>query len=184
MLGKGKNLAAAAAKADMDEKTARKFRQLGKLPSELRVEHIWRTREDLFADVWAEVKKKLEINPGLEAKTLFQDLQRHYPGRYADGQLRTLQRRVKIWRALEGPPKEVFFPQVHKPGELCESDFTHMMALGVTIQGQPFDHLLYHFVLTYSNWETGRITENSSRINESREQTTGSLAGKPPSFST
>jgi hypothetical protein len=55
-------------------------------------------------------KEKLEINPGLEAKTLFEDLQRRYPGRFADGQLRTLQRRVKAWRALEGPPKEVFFP--------------------------------------------------------------------------
>jgi hypothetical protein len=170
MLGKGKNLAAAAAKADMDEKTARKYRNLGKLPSEIKVEHTWRTREDPFADVWAEVKEKLEINPGLEAKTLFQDLQRRYPGRFADGQLRTLQRRVKIWRALEGPPKEVFFPQVHKPGELCESDFTHMKALGVTIQGQPFDHLIYHFVLTYSNWETGTIC-----FSESFESLSGGL---------
>ena len=104
MLGKGKNLAAAAAKADMDEKTARKYRALGKLPSEIKVDHTWRTREDPFIEVWEEVKGKLEINPGLEAKTLFEDLQRRYQGRFADGQLRTLQRRVKIWRALEGPP--------------------------------------------------------------------------------
>lgn len=181
MLGKGKNLAAAAAKADMDEKTARKYRNLGKLPSEIKVEHTWRTREDTFADVWAEVKEKLEINPGLEAKTLFQDLQRRYPGRYADGQLRTLQRRVKVWRALEGPPKEVFFPQVHKPGELCESDFTHMRALGVTIQGQPFDHLLYHFVLTYSNWETGRIcfSESFESLSEGLQNALWELGGVP-----
>jgi len=104
MLGKGKNLAAAAAKADMDEKTARKYRALGKLPSEIKVDHTWRTREDPFIEVWEEVKGKLEINPGLEAKTLFEDLQRRYQGRFADGQLRTLQRQVKIWRALEGPP--------------------------------------------------------------------------------
>ena len=58
MLGKGKNLSAAAATADVDEKTARKYRQLGKLPSELRVEHIWRTREDPFADVWEGYKAK------------------------------------------------------------------------------------------------------------------------------
>jgi hypothetical protein len=108
------------------------------------------------------VKEKLEINPGLEAKTLFEDLQRRYPGQFADGQLRTLQRRVKVWRALEGPPKEVFFAQVHKPGELCQSDFTHMNSLGVTIQGQPFDHLIYHFVLSYSNWETGTICFSES----------------------
>ena len=148
LLGKGMSLVAAAAKADMDEKTARKYRSLGKMPHELRVEHFWRTREDPFEDFWAWVEENLKINPGLEAKTLFEDLQRRHPGRFADGQLRTLQRRVKIWRALQGPPREVFFPQVHKPGELCESDFTSMSSLGVSIQRQPFDHLLYHFVLT------------------------------------
>ena len=61
-----------------------------------------------------------------------------------------LQRRIKAWRALEGPPREVFFPQVHEPGALGQSDFTEMKSLGVTICGQPFDHLVYHFVLTYS----------------------------------
>ena len=96
---------------------------------------------------------ELDVNSGLQAKTLFKDLQRRHPGEYQDGQLRTLQRRVKQWRALEGPPKEVFFEQRHEPGELCQSDFTNMNKLGVRIQGQPFDHLIYHFVLTYSNWE-------------------------------
>ena len=181
LLGKRKSLAASAAKADMDEKTARKYRELGKLPSEIKVAHTWRTREDPFAEVWEEVKEKLEINAGLEAKTLFEDLQRRYQGRFADGQLRTLQRRVKIWRALEGPPKEVFFPQVHKPGELCESDFTHMRALGVTIQGEPFDHLLYHFVLTYSNWETGRIcfSESFESLSEGLQNALWELGGVP-----
>jgi hypothetical protein len=129
LLGKGMSLASAAAKADMGEKTARKYRSLGKMPQDVRVEHFWRTREDPFDDFWDEVEKNLEVNPGLEAKTLFEDLQRRYPGRFSDGQLRTLQRRVKIWRALQGPPREVFFPQVHKPGELCESDFTSMNPL-------------------------------------------------------
>ena len=150
-------LATAAAKAGMDEKTARKYRRLGKLPSEVKVEHTWRTREDPFAEVWHEVRRKLKINPGLQAKTLFLDLQRRYPGRFADGQLRTFQRRVKNWRALEGPPKEVFFPQYYIPGERCQSDFTSMNALGITIERQVFDHLVYHFVLPYSNWETGSI---------------------------
>jgi hypothetical protein len=180
-LGKGNSLAASAAKADMDEKTARKYRELGKLPNEIKVEHTWRTREDPFADVWEEVKKKLEINPGLEAKTLFEDLQRRYPGLFADGQLRTLQRRVKIWRALEGPAKEVFFPQIHYPGELCESDFTYMNSLGVTIAGQPFDHLVYHFVLTYSNWETGTIcfSESFESLSEGLQNALWELGGVP-----
>lgn len=157
-----KTLVAAAAKAGMDEKTARKYRDLGKLPSEVKVEQAWRTRADSFAEVWEEVKAKLGINPGLEAKTLFEDLQRRYPGRFADGQLRTLQRRVKAWRAVEGPAREVFFAQVHRPGELCQSDFTHMSDLGVTFQRQPFKHLIYHFVLPYSNWEAGTICFSES----------------------
>ena len=174
-------LGSAAAKADMDEKTARKYRSLGKLPHEVRVEHFWRTREDPFDDFWAGVEEKLRINPGLEAKTLFEDLQRRYPGRFGDGQLRTLQRRVKIWRALQGPPREVFFPQVHKPGELCQSDFTSMNSLGVTIQRQPFEHLLYHFVLTYSNWETGTIcfSESFESLSEGLQNALWELGGVP-----
>jgi hypothetical protein len=69
---------------------------------------------------------------------------------------------VKLWRALEGPGNEVFFPQVYYPGEWCESDFTRMKPLGVTINGIPFDHMLYHFVLCYSNWETGTICFSES----------------------
>ena len=181
LLGKGMGLGLAAAKADMDEKTARKYRSLGKLPQEVTGEHVWRTREDAFDDVWAGVEEKLRINPGLEAKTLFEDLQRRYPGRFGDGQLRTLQRRVKIWRALEGPPREVFFPQVHKPGELCQSDFTSMNSLGVTIQRQPFEHLLYHFVLTYSNWETGTIcfSESFESLSEGLQNALWELGGVP-----
>ena len=176
-----KTFATAAAKAGMDEKTARKYRRLGKLPSEVKVEHSWRTREDPFSEVWEEVREKLELNAGLEAKTLFEDLQRRYPGRYADGQLRTLQRRVKAWRALEGPAKEVFFPQVHKPGELCQSDFTYMKSVGVTIQGQPFEHLIYHFVLTYSNWETGTIcfSESFESLSEGLQNALWQLGGVP-----
>jgi hypothetical protein len=146
------SLSLAAMKTGMDRKTARKYRR-GKLPSERTGEHDWRTRPDVFADVWAEVQVRLELSPGLEAKTLFEDLQRRFPGRFQDGQLRTLQRRVKRWRALQGPDQEVFFAQKHQPGQLGASDFTHLTSLQVTIAGVPFAHLVYHFVLTYSNWE-------------------------------
>ncbi len=114
-----KDFGIAAMKAGMDEKTARKYREIGKLPSELKQEHDWRTRKNPFEDVWDSIKAMLSINPGLEAKTIFEDLQRKQPGRFADGQLRTLQRRIKHWRATEGPGKEIFFAQIHKPGELC-----------------------------------------------------------------
>jgi len=150
-------LEAAAAKAGMCEKTARKYIKLGKLPSQCKAIHDWRTREDPFEADWPWAVEFLKNNPGLEAKTLFEALQRQWPGKYQDGQLRTFQRRVKQWRVLEGPGQEVFFPQLYKPGQWSESDFTHMNSLGVTIQGAPFDHMIYHFVLCWSNWETGSI---------------------------
>ena len=79
------------------------------------------------------------------------------PGKYQYGQLRTLQRRVKTWKALQGPSKETFFLQNYPPGQWCCSDFTNMNGLGITIRKQPFEHLFYHLVLCYSNWQSGQI---------------------------
>lgn len=175
------SLATAAAKAGMDPKTARKYIRSGKLPSECRPERTWRTRRDPFEEVWEEVREFLEVNPGLEAKTIFEYFQRHDPGRFSDGQLRTLQRRVKEWRALEGPPKEVYFAQLHRPGELSQSDFTHLTELEITIEGRPYPHLLYHFVLTYSNWETGTIcpSESFESLSEGLQNALWELGGVP-----
>jgi hypothetical protein len=161
-LHKGMSLSLAAAKAGLDRKTARRYRRLARLPSEVGMEHSWRTRKDPFDAVWPWVAEQLTLQPGLEAKTLFLDLQRQHPGCFADGQLRTLQRRVKQWRGQHGPAKEVFFAQVHHPGRLAASDFTHCADLGVTLHGAAFPHLLYHFVLTYSNWETGTLCFSES----------------------
>ena len=152
----------AASKAGMDPKTARKYLALNRLPSEVRKERHWRTRGDPFNEVWERVQQQIEESPGLEAKTLFEWLQREYPGRFADGQIRTLQRRIKLWRATAGPAQEVYFGQKHEPGRLCASDFTHMTELGITIEGQTLEHLVYHFVLTYSNWESGTICYSES----------------------
>jgi hypothetical protein len=172
----------AAARVGMDAKTARKYRRLGKLPSEVTImDRNWRTHSDLFAEVWPELEAKLQLNPALEAKTLFVDLQRRFPGRFADGQLRTLQRRVKTWRAEGGPSKEVFFAQVHYPGRLAASDFTHCTDLGVTINGSAFVHMIYHFVLTYSNWETGTIcfSESLESLSEGLQNALWELNGVP-----
>jgi hypothetical protein len=181
LLAGGKTLAVAAVRTDMDEKTARKYRQLGKLPSEAARPHGWRTRSDPFAEVWTEVCALLDDQPGLQAKTIFCELQRRYPGKFADGQLRTLQRQVRRWRALHGPAKEVFFAQVHEPGRLAASDFTRMGSLGVTIHGQPFDHMVYHFVLTYSNWETATIcfSESFESLSEGLQKALWELGGVP-----
>jgi len=162
MTAQGRSLTKAAARADMDEKTARKYRDLKKLPSELKQPHTWRTRKDPFADVWDEGESFLKTDSSLQAKAMFEYFQRKYPGRFSDSQLRTLQRRFKTWKALEGPAKEIYFDQVYDPGEFCESDFTHMDGVGVTIAGQPFRHMVYHFVLTYSNWESITICFSES----------------------
>jgi len=172
----------AAARAGIDPKTARKYRQLGRLPSEVRLmDRDWRTKPDPFVAVWPQLEELLGLNHGLEAKTLFADLQRRFPGQFPDGQLRTLQRRVKQWRALYGSAKEVFFGQVHYPGRLSASDFTHCSSLRVTIQGVPLDHLIYHFVLTYSNWETGSIcfAESYESLSEGLQNALWELGGVP-----
>ncbi len=171
----------AAAKAGMDPKTARKYRWLGQLPSEVRMEHSWRTRSNPFAEVWPRVEGQLNLNPGLEAKTVFAWLQREYPGRFADGQLRTLQRHIKQWRALHGPAKEVFFAQLHEPGRLGASDFTHATRLQITIGGMPFPHLIYHFVLKYSNWEAGTVcfAESFESLSDGLQNALAELGGVP-----
>lgn len=134
----------------------------GRLPSQVKKEHTWKTRKDPFEDVCPEIEGLLKDDGRFEATTVFAWLQREYPGRFSDGQLRTLQRKIKRWRALEGPFKEVFFQQKHSPGDLCASDFTHMNELEITINGVLFKHMMYHFVLTYSNWETGTICFSES----------------------
>jgi hypothetical protein len=182
LLKAGKPLLVAAMRVDMDRKTARKYRDQAGLPSERQTwPRAWRTREDPFADVWEEVREQLEQSPGLQAKTLFEWLQRRYPGRFNDGQLRTLQRRVRQWEATSGPPKEVFFAQTHYPGRLGASDFTHMTSLGVTLGGHPFDHMVYHFVLTYSNWETASIcfSESFESLCDGLQQAVWELGGTP-----
>ena len=94
--------------------------------------------------------------PALEAKTLFEVLMEKYPDRYEQGQLRTLQRRVKSWRAERGPHKDVVLAQLHRPGEAAQTDFTWATELAVTIAGQLFVHMLCVFVLPYSN-ESGEV---------------------------
>ncbi len=178
---KGLTIEVAAVKSGMSDKTARKYLRLRKTPSQCVKAHTWRTREDPFVDIWEEVKGYLETNAGFESKSLFEHLQRKYPGRYQDGQLRTLQRKIKIWRATEGPQREVFFPQEHTPGKIGESDFTHMTELGITIGKELFPHLMYHFVLPYSNWETGMVCygENYESLSEGFQNAVWELGGVP-----
>ncbi len=152
-LKRGVTQEAAAAAAGMSVRSARKWKR-GALPSGADTARGWRTRLDPFEDVWESKVVpllKLDTHRRLEATTIMEHLQSQYPGRFEEAQLRTLQRRVRDWRAQEGPPKEVFFQQVHEAGREAAGDFTHCAELNVTICGEPFDHLLFDLVLSASS---------------------------------
>ena len=154
----------AALRSDMDEKTARKYVKAGKLPSQMRVAHTWRTREDPFAAHWPVIEGMLADAPELEGKLLFEWLCDEFPGVHEEGQLRTFQRKIGRWRAESGPDREVYFGQEHHPGVRMSTDWTHMGELEVTIGAEPFDHQLCHCVLTYSNWEWATICHSESML--------------------
>lgn len=154
LLGMGRTLADSARMAEMSEKTARKYRDDDGLPSQNKTARTYRTRPDPFEDVWDKVQERLEIEPLLKAKTLFEWLQGSDSGEFPDSTRRTFERRVNKWRSLHGPGRTVFFSQEHHPGRLAASDFTVCNELGVKIAGQRFDHTFFHCVLTFSNVES------------------------------
>ena len=160
-LNEGETLEKASLKSGMSENTARRYRK-GATRKGARPARAYRTRQDPFEGVWLEVEKMLEGAPGLEAKTIFERLLERPEGEFSEGQLRTLQRKIRRWRAEHGPQKEVMFPQKHRAGEYGQSDFTSMNDLRITIDGERFDHLVYHFVLPYSRWETGMVCFSES----------------------
>lgn len=154
----------ASMKSGMHRNTGRKYIATDKFPSERVQPRHWRTRPDPFEADWGDIEKRLADAPELEARTLFEDLCQRRPDIYQEGQLRTFQRRVKDWRAHHGPAKEVFFPQEHRPGEAIQTDFTWATDLNVTIQGEPFAHMLCHAVLPYSNWEMVTVCQSESML--------------------
>lgn len=150
----GKTQEAAAAAAGMSVRSARKWEQ-GPLPSQARQRRWWRTRPDPFAEVWEQdVVPLLEADRAgeLQVKTIFEELVDRYPGRFQPGQRRTLERRVRDWRAVSGPEKKVVFPQEHPPGREGVLDFTHAKPLEVCIAGELLVHLLFVFKLSCSGW--------------------------------
>ena len=150
----GKTQAAAAAASGMSLRTAREWDH-GPAPSATKHPRDWRTRPDPFAAVWrtdVEPLLRSDLKGVLEAKWVLEVLRTRYPDQFHAGQARTLQRRFRDWRARHGVEPEVFFEQVAVPGREAAIDFTHGTDLGVTIAGDPFPHLLFEFVLSYSHW--------------------------------
>lgn len=151
---KERNQKSAAAIAGMSERTARNWEK-GRLPSQRKKKRDWRTRKDPFEDVWEEKVVPLltkDEERKLQARTIMKELNRQDKDKYPMKLLRTLQRRVRDWRAMHGPDQEVMFPQEHRPGREGVFDFTYCKELGVTIAGQIFIHLLFVFKLSFSKW--------------------------------
>jgi Mu transposase-like protein len=161
-MNKENNIGKASLKAGMNRKTGRKYYKSGKLPSELKKPHTWRTRKDPFETDWVMIEELITHAPELEAKTIMYMLSEKFPGRYQEGQVRTLQRRIRDWKATNGPDKAVFFTQEHVLGEAMQLDFTDCNKLDITINGEDFNFKLNHIVLPYSNWEWATICFSES----------------------
>jgi hypothetical protein len=154
--------AAAAAKAGVSLRTARNYIKTGGKMAEAK-EWKWRqTHKDVFADVWPQIEMMLTTNPGLQSQTLMQWVIDQFPEQFKWSHLRTLQRRISKWRGLKGPDLEVMFPQIHIAGKQSQSDWTHCDSLKVSIDGHPFPHMVFHFMLPYSRWETAFISQSES----------------------
>jgi hypothetical protein len=179
---KGRTQEQAAVSANIrSRKTVAKYEHLGQLPSERERPRQYRTRADTFAEDWPAIKTMLCAAPSLEGKALFDWLCEQHPGKYQEGQLRTFQRHVAQWRALH-QEQDAVLEQVHRPGEVLQTDGVWLTELGITIQGAPLAHLLIHSVLTYSNWEWGRVAQSES-LNAIRlgvQSTLQQLGAVPP----
>ena len=152
----------AALKSSMSTKTARKYLASNKLPSEMKQVRHWKTRSNIFTPIWPEIADMLDKSPKLQAVTILEYLQNQEPGKYDDGKIRTLQRLMRNWHATSGSDNAVIFSQELKPGMQSQSDYTVMDKLGVTIAGERFDHLLFHFMLPYSKWEYAGLCYSES----------------------
>jgi len=154
------------------------------MPSGIPAQRSWRTRSDPFEEVWESKIVPLlvlDTDRRLEATTILEHLQSNDPDLYADAKLRTLQRRIRDWRAVQGPGKEVFFEQIHELGREAAGDFTHCSDLEVTINGEPFDHLLFDLVLSASS-RTGTMiaySESYEALAAGLERALGQIGGVP-----
>jgi len=172
---------AAAAKAGFSTSTAYRIEADPRLPSQKK-EPRGRRRPDPLADVWeAEVIPILEAAPGIRAIAVLEELRRRHPDLNPNVR-RTLERRMRAWRALAGPEQDVIFRQIHEPGRLGLSDFTDMADLDVEVAGEPLAHRLYHFRLAFSGFEHAEVVlggESFTALAEGVQNALWSLGGAP-----
>ena len=178
---KGCTQVTSSAKAGISERTGRRIENGRSDPSKKK--RHWKTRANLLDDVWeAELIPLLEQTPHLQPLTLLEYLQEKHPEQYPDSLLRTLQRRVKTWKALNGKAKTLIFRQEHMPGRQGLSDFTQLKDVDITIAGKLFKHLLYHFRLAFSGWSHMKVIlggESYSALSSGLQEALWRLGASP-----
>jgi hypothetical protein len=172
----------AAAMAGFSTSTGARLDADPRLPSARRQPRSRRRPDPLEAYFESEIVPMLEAAPGLRPITILGEMQRRHPGAFPDHLRRTLERRIRLWRALHGPEQEVIFRQEHPPGQQGLSDFTDASELGVTIAGVPLEHRLYHFCLAFSHWEFAHVVlggESFVALAEGLQNALWELGGAP-----
>jgi hypothetical protein len=171
----------AAAKAGFSTASAYRLEHDPRLPSQ-KTTPRGRRRPDPLAGIWdSEVVPMLKAAPTLRPIAVFGEVRRRHP-ELSEGVRRTLERRIRAWRAVHGPDQDVIFRQEHQPGQMGLSDFTDMADAAVTVAGQPLDHRLYHFRLAWSGWEHAHVVlggESFVALAEGLQNALWSLGGVP-----
>ena len=171
----------AAAKSGLSRASGYRIESDPRLPSQKKTPR-GRRRPDPLAAFWdSEIVPILQAAPGIRAIAVFEELRRRHPEITANVR-RTLERRIRSWRALSGPERDVIFRQVHEPGRLGLSDFTDTSALRVTVAGAVLAHRLYHFRLAFSGFEHAHVVlggESYVALAEGLQNALWGLGGVP-----
>ena len=171
----------AAAKASISVASAYRIEKDPRLPSQKKPTR-GRRRPDPLAGIFdEEVVPLLKSAPRIRPVAVFHEIQRRHP-ELSDGVRRTLERRIRKWRAVHGAEQEVIFRQKHKPGRMGLSDFTDMGPLAITIAGQPLNHRLYHFRLVWSGFQHAHVVlggESFTALAEGLQNALWTLGGVP-----
>lgn len=174
-------VAIAAAKAGFSPATGYRLGHDPRLPSQQKAPR-GRRRPDPLADIFdAEIVPMLKAAPGIRSIAIYEEMRLRHPD-LDPGVRRTMERRIRAWRALHGEEQEVIFRQVHEPGRMALSDFTDMADLGVTVAGVVLDHRLYHFRLAWSGFEHAHVIlggESYVALAEGLQNALWALGGAP-----
>src|SRR5262249_57409231 len=155
--------AVAAAKAGFGRTTAYRIEADASLTAQKKVAR-GRRRPDPLEPVWeSEIVPMLKTTPQIRAIAVFDEIIRRHSDLNRNVR-RTLERRIRMWKAVRGPEQDVIFRQEQVPGRLGLSDFTRMGDLGISIAREPLDHLLYHFRLAYSGWQHAHVVLGGGRF--------------------